>query len=417
MNYVIAIASRYGALAIQFLIVLLITRYLTQAEAGHYFVAFGVVATAFCIAGFGLPDGLVKTVGEDIAAGRDGAVRRSITRAGFFTLASCVGLSIIGAVGAMSAGFDRVYVLLTTAWWFCYAMVFFSAQGLVALRRAGIGSFFFYTSTNLCLLGTSVPYILLAKTPDLDGVMIATVSGAGLSMLAAAGFLARQLSAYPNGDELVLLRPAFRIGFVIALARVLQAMIYWIPVWIAGALLKPEDASLIGTASRLLIAVTAVIAALRFSVRPEIVAAAARDDWKHIERLGRTISMVATASTLAAMLLLWFLGGDAIQFVFGANYAAVAPILLILMVGALGESVGGPVDEILKMTSRTLPVFAGLVATVVFEVALGIHMSHFGLSALAWSQSLAFCGMYTYQLVYLWACNKIILMPLVYPRR
>lgn len=410
IRYVAPIAARYGALAIQFLLVLLITRRLSQADAGTYFICFGLVATTFCLAGLGLPDGLVRYCSHAIATGRDQVVRRLVRRVVLLTVASCLVIGACAAGFLILDGYPVPIVVLGVLWWFCYAIVFLCAQALVGLDRSSIGSFFFYMSSNVCFLVTSVPYLLLTS-PTLLGTLIATVCGAGVSMLAAVIYLNLQLRRF-KGDEDSDLTPLLRTGAVIALSRVLQAMLYWLPVWVAGAALSTSDAGVMGTAGRLLVAVGAVIAALRFTVRPEIVSAAAHGDWERIERTGRTISAVATVATILALAGVAAVGPYAVDLVFGPSYAAVVPLLLILLVGVLGESLGGPVDEVLKMTGRMVPVFVGLLIAVGIEWFGALLAAPHGLYALAWVQAGTFVAMYGYQLLYLWITSSIVVLPL-----
>lgn len=410
-RYLIAIGSRYGALATQFILVLLVARTLPQDQAGQYFVSFGLVATVFCLAGAGIPDGLVKTVGEDIASGRVGRIRDAILRGGLISMVTALLGCGFGSIAFLMTGSDSEYVLLTATWCFLYGLVFFAAQGLVALRAAGLGAFFFYSSTNMYLLITSVPYLLFRQDPTLTELMGCTVVAATLSLITALVFLKRTLALY-TGRERADLMPAFRVGRVIALSRMLQAMIYWIPVWVAGALLGPADASVVATAGRLLVAVTAVVAALRFSVRPVIIAAAAEGDWLSIERIGRRIALFTTTLTLLAMLLMYLIGKPILLFLFGAEYLSAWGVLVVLLFGALGEAFGGPVDEVLKMTGHGSAVFLGLVVTVTLETALAIALSSHGILAIAAAQAAAFCVMYGYQILYLRQKRGILIMPL-----
>lgn len=410
MAYLAALASRYAALAIQFGIVLLVTRTLPQDEAGRYFLSFGIVATLFCLAGGGLPDGLVKTLGEDIAAGRRGAVRRTIHRAGRVTLATGAALVTLAATLAIALGLDATQVGLTALWGLCSGLLFFVAQILVALRHAGAGSFFFYGATNAALLITSLPYLALAARPTLTGLLLATAMASALALALALVTLGRRLRPYPAQAPGHLL-PAFRAGLPMAAARVLQAMLYWIPVWVAGARLGAAEASVLATAGRLLIAVSALIAALRFSVRPAVVAAAAAGDWPEIKRTGRNLSLLATLATLAAMAGLLGFGQPVLTALFGPEYAGTWALLLILLVGALAEAVGGPVDEILKMTGHAPAVLLGLIVAAGVETALALAFAGQGLAALAWGQSLAFCGLYAFQIHYLRRVSGVLILP------
>ncbi|MCY1707575.1 lipopolysaccharide biosynthesis protein [Pannonibacter sp. SL95] len=411
MQYVAAIASRYGALAIQFLLVLLVTHALPQEMAGQYFVAFGLVATLFCITGLGLPDGLVKTIGDQIADGNLGLIRSALWRT--LLVGGLSGVLLFGLGAAVSVIFGAAPVLagLTATWCLLYGLVFVVAQCLVALRHSGLGSFFFYSSTNIFYLLTSIPYLLLAQDPQLDRLLSLSLLAATLSLALALGALWRLTRQLPQSDEKAELRAAFEIGGFIAVSRFLQSALFWIPVWVTTLYLGEAQAAVIGTAGRLLVAVAAVVAALRFSVRPAIVAAAAANDWPAIERTGRKIALFASASTVCAMFGTWLLGQWAIAMLFEPGYAAVWPVLLVLLLGALGETIGGPVDEVLKLTGYGKVVLFGLIATALGETLLAVLLSPFGLLGIASAQAAAFWLMYAFQIFYLNRVRCVLIIP------
>lgn len=411
MRYLSAISSRYGALAVQFIIVLLVANRLPQADAGLYFVAFGIVATLFCLVGLGLPDGLVISFGRAISQGRTTAVRDALRRSLLWGGLSALLLFGGGATLAISLGNDVSYSVMTALWGMLYGMVFVAAQGLIALRSAALGSFFFYSATNLFFLFTSVPYLLLSAVPTLQGLMGMTLLASTCAASSAIVTLWRKARPY-RGTDRADLAPPVRAGAVIAVSRMLQSGIYWVPVWIATLLLGSTEAAVIATAGRLLIAVTAVIAALRFSVRPAIVAAEVEGDWSAIERLGRRISMATTVFTLTAMLGLWLIGKPVLGVLLGADYAAAWGVLMVLLIGALGESFGGPVDEVLKMTGDGQVVLRGLIVTVLLEATLAGLLAGQGIIAIAAAQALAFVGLYAYQVYRLSCLRGIRIMPL-----
>ncbi|AYE85110.1 lipopolysaccharide biosynthesis protein [Sulfitobacter sp. D7] len=422
MSYIAAIGARYLALAVQFVLVILVTNTLPPAEAGVYFATFGVVTTLFCLAGVGVPDGLVRTLGDQIATGQRYALRRSCWVSLAFgiavTGAMCVaGSSILLSTGKTLGG-DAAFVVLAAVWLFVYGAVFIIAQALVALRAPALGSFFFYSAINLCILCTSIPYLALAQTPNLFTLVQITVFAASVACAAGLVALILQLRKHPaasdhaSGMQSPILLPAFKIGAPIAMSRMLQSMIYWIPVWVAAALLSAADGAVIGAAGRLLIAVTAVIAALRFSVRPAIVAAAAEGDWPGIERTGRKICLITTGFTLVALICLWAVGAPVLAALLGPEYGAAWVILAILMIGALGEAFGGPVDEILKMTGAGAVVLFSLIVTVSLQAILATALAPLGLNGVAAAQALAFCSMYAFQVAYLYRARGILVMPL-----
>ncbi|WP_122519420.1 lipopolysaccharide biosynthesis protein [Pannonibacter phragmitetus] len=417
MQYVAAIASRYGALAIQFLLVILVTHALPQDMAGQYFVAFGLVATLFCITGLGLPDGLVKTIGDQISDGKLGLIRSALWRT--LLVSGLSGLFLFGLGAAVSVFFGANPVLagLTATWCLLYGLVFVVAQCLVALRHPGLGSFFFYSSTNIFYLLTSIPYLLLARNPQLGGLLSLSLIAATLSLALALGALWRRTRQLPPSDERAELRAAFEIGGFIAVSRLVNAAIYWVPVWAAGLLLTSTDAAIMATAGRLLIGVTAVVAAVRFSVRPSIVAAAQAGDWARIEGQGQRIALATTTLTSIALVGCYAIGEPILQIFFPPEYASSWIILIILLIGALSEAAGGTVDEILKMTGHSIFVLLALIWVVIFEAILCFMASNFGLLGISSAQSFSFFLYYSLLIIFLYKKKGILILPMTRAQR
>ena len=427
MKYIGAISARYLALAVQFILVILVTNTLAPAQAGMYFSAFGIVTTLFCLAGLGIPDGLVRSLGDQIAAGQRDSLRRSCLFSLVFGAISMGAICLAGFSSTIylgiTAGQGTSFVGLVAVWLFVYGMVFVVAQALVALQAPALGSFFFYSATNLCILCTSVPYLTFAQAPQLTTLLKITISAACIACFAGLLTLFSQIRRATSTQDMLLgtntpanLSLAFSIGGPIALSRMFQSMLYWIPVWVAAATLSTADSAVIGSSGRLLIAITAAIAALRFSVRPAIVAAAAQNDWLKIERIGRRICIFTTGVTLLAIFALWSTGAAVLGILLGDEYSAAWGILLILLIGALGEAFGGPVDEVLKMTGAGLVVLFGLIVTAGLQTALAFAAVPLGLTGFAGTQAFCFCLMYAAQVAYLYRIRGILIIPLP-PRR
>ena len=414
-----ALASRYGALAAQFVIVVLVARGLGKADAGIYLALFGVMTTTTVFVGWGAPDGLVRAVPELIARRRDDAVFATVLKAAAWTGGSALvmvgGLLAIGAGRGMAPGL----LMLAAGWWLAYAAVFFCGQALVALGRATLGAFVFYAANNLLLLVTTAPYLLLTHAPDVAGTLRASLAASALAAVFAAGLLAVTVRPWvrrlPRGG-FVDADGAMGLGLVIALARMAQSALYWVPTWVVAAVSGPAEAALMGTAGRLLIAATAVIAVFRFTIRGRIVTAGARGDRAAITRMARAAATVATLCAVAALAFVLVAGSGLFVMIFGHGYRGVAPVLAMLLVGAIGESVGGPVDEVLKYQGQARPVLIGLIVTVAGEVLLARLLAPYGAVAAAAAQAIAFGAMYTFQIALCWRRLGILIVPYVRPR-
>ena len=410
-----ALLSRYGALAAQFLIVVLVARGLPKADAGAYLLIFGAVTTTSVFAGFGTPDGLVKAIPELLSQGASAAARAAVVRSAWFTAWTSLGLVALGMAAALLQGVAPAIVISAGLWWLAYAAVFFCGQTLVALRHEAKGAFVFYALNNLLLLVTTAPFLLLARHADVVGALHASVAAGAIAALTGVVFVRRALRALGTegtGDTRIATQ---RLGLLIAVARVLQSMLYWVPAWAVAAASGPADAAIMGAAGRLLIAATAVIAVFRFTIRGRIVAAGARGDTAAITRMARASATIATLVALAALALVLAVGEPAIGLLFGSGFREAAPVLAILLIGAIGESVGGPVDEVLKYQGQARAVLYGLIVAVAAEVLLAWLLAPYGAQAAAAAQAIAFCGMYAFQIVYCRRKLGILILPYTSP--
>lgn len=398
----VAVVSRYGALAAQFLIVVAVARALPKAESGTYLLVFSAVTTTIVFVGFGAPDGLVKAVPELMHLGRGGAVRGQIMRTASTT--SWLGAGFLGSLCLLGfcLGYENSLIMAFAAWWIPYAALFFCGQALVSLGRTALGTFLFYTLNNFATIFLLLPYLLLSKHPTASSTLHVSIAAGWLAAVLGVFALAKSI---PVADRTLAstaqVRGTLKLGFVIALSRMFQGALYWVPSWVAAAVLGAADAAVISAAGRLLIAATAVIAVFRFTIRPRIVAAEARGDRRAVEDMSRFAATVSLAFVLLCMVVVVAVGRFAVTLVFGPSFSQAAEILTILLIGGIGESFAGPVDEVLKYSGYALLVLASLIVTVFLEfgIAWFFASSLKSLGAVAFAQSIAFCGMYAAQIM------------------
>lgn len=414
------IASRYGSVAVQMLVIAVIAHSLDAQGAARYFTFMGLVLTTYFWVGGGLPDGIVREVPALRAVGQE-AVARALVKVAWrrTVLTLPIGFSLV-SVAAFLISREVGTAIGVGAWWTSYAIIFSAAQITVAAGSAGIGTTLFYSSANLGQLLVTVPAVLAFSTGTLQSVTLLTGLGTMLAALVAAAVAlrtARKLdSVNLSGRELdtrSVSTSAFRVGIQIAIGRCVQAVIIWSPVWIAVALLTARNAADIGLAARLVSAVAGVIAAVRFSVRPELAAAAAVGEWLSIQRAGRSIAILATGLALSAVIATIAVGPIVISAIFGTEYGAVWLFTAILLLGTVGESVGGPVDEILKMSGDAgfvLGAQLGAMVAVVGLQTVGAIVAGPELQSVAYVAT--FSALYLALIIRLRLTRKITILPI-----
>jgi O-antigen/teichoic acid export membrane protein len=406
VRFILPIILRYLSMLLQFGTFVAVSRRLPLHQVGNYYQLYGLVTTTYFATGLGLTDGLIKAVAHARAMEETNGTRALVLRAGFVSLALTIAVAAI-AIIALWARLPSHLVLFTAGWWVAYGILFFCSQVLVALGHTGWGAFFYYPASSIGLFITSVPYLLFTAHPNIEGTLWWTMLGAALCALAALILMSVYLGALPSAGQAESLAPVFRLGFSICVTRVLQSSLYWIPVWAVGFWLGAAAGASMATASRLNAAAAAVMAAIRFTIRPQIVENVARGNWNRIASQSRKIATLASAAVLFVIAATIVAGHWAIGLVFGSAYASSSVLVLILLIGTLGECVGGPVDEILKMTGRADTVSATLVVAFALEVALVAAFARFGSAAAAAGQSAVFAGIYIWLLWLVWKQNRV----------
>lgn len=409
-TYVVPVFTRYSALLAQFGFVAIITRVLDRDDAGRYFVIMGLVLATYFGAGLGLPDGVVRFA-PAIAAGGDAQQANALIRRGLRTsLASVpVGAAIIAVLVLLYTG-EVGSAVLSALWWAAYGVIFVSAQTLVAQGRAALGTGLFYSAANAGQVLVSAPLILIAGVHRLETALLATTLG---TCLAAAPCLviAWRGSRHTHAGP-VPTRTAWHQGAMIAAGRVVQSCLLWSPVWVASLILGPGDAATVGLASRLVSAVAAVIAAVRFSIRPALARDAAAGDWRGIERDCSRIALPAFALALSAIAVTLLIGDRAIAVLFGSEYRSAALVTALMLIGTVGESFAGPVDEVLRMSGHAAEVLAAQIVAVIVGIgAQTLAAGAGGVAALTAVYGLTFVLLYVHFDYRLRALHNIVVLP------
>lgn len=421
------VAGRYAGLTAQFLLTVLITRETTLATAGQYFALFAVVSVSYTTVGLGVSDGLVQRLPTELVKG-DISPRgyKLIKTTAWFSLCSSllIGLVVLIVVSGLRSGVP-VTMLLVLIWWFGYSMVFLCAQILVAIGRTQIGTVVAYVVINVASLLSVGLYVLNAEIVDLNKILYSAVLGTlCASMIATALVIVLVRAVRPHSGDNPSSRPhgfrendsfttqvtvLMRNGTPMMLARLGQASVPWIPVWVFVTFGEPEAAAVYAAASRIIVIATAVIAALRFSSRHEIVLLLHASRWRSLVKLSFKSSCLSAATTSLVLLVVVFAGPAVIPLVFGSGYAQSTTLVIILLVATLGEALGGLSDEILKMMGRTYIVILSLLGAQ----AVQFLFSFFGsLSAdpvvAAWGTVCAFFTLYIVQVLWLWPVSRSI---------
>lgn len=402
--------ARYGSILIQFLVIAIVTRALDQADAGNYFVIMGIVWATCYAAGIGLPDGAVREVAALRAVGQEAHAASTLRRCFLLSLATipiCAALAI--CVVAFYLGSWREAIVAGICW-AAYGAIFVSAQTIVANGSGQAGSFVLYSTANLGQLIITVPGIIAGHLQSLFAVLVAvalgTVSSASLALTAA------WRSSRGPTDECSSVRQTWVVGLPLVSTRLLLTCLISSPVWIAAGVLGPSDAAIVALASRLAASVGAVTAAIRFSIRPVLARDSAIGDWPAIQDRASKVALFATALACVAIAAVLTVGRFAIPWFFGSAYEAAALMTALMLIGTVGESIGGPIDEVLKMSGNGRLVLWVISSAFVFGAVSQFAAATWGgMTALVVCYSIITVLAYLSMVFSFWKLHRLLILP------
>jgi O-antigen/teichoic acid export membrane protein len=381
------VALRYGGIALQFVILMVLARRLDPDEYGRYMLVLSAVLPTYFLLGLGVSETFVR----DAPSFTDRGDLQQLNAAVGATLSvACGSAVVIAAVGGLAilllplSTVTSAVVAFILAFFVANGLMFNGAQLLLGAGAPTLAAFFFYPAVNLSLMVSAVPYVLLVTHPTFDGIAVATSLAA--LVIAAVSILLVVKRVHPGRFQLHSVWNQVKVGVRLSAARGLYAVGIWLPTFIAGVALAPVQAGYMGTAGRLAVAVGAVTAAVRFAIRPAIVRASQRQDHHAIKSICGNLATVTLVIACAALILSEVAGKKLISVAFGSDFTPAAPLLTILLIAVGIEAFAGPVDEVLKMTGHENAVLAIFCVTLPVAAAALLGVAHIGVTAMAWVQ-------------------------------
>jgi O-antigen/teichoic acid export membrane protein len=172
-----------------------------------------------------------------------------------------------------------------------------------------------------------------------------------------------------------------RVSFPLFVITGVQELTNQLQIIMLGGLAHARDAGLYAAAWRLASLMSFGLAALSTVSGPMIASAYHRGEFGELGRLASLSARIALAFAIPAGLVLC-LAGSTLLSLFGRDFVAAYPLLLVLIVGALANAFTGVVAYLLTLTGRevaALGIFAGaLTLSAALNVLLIPHWGAVG---------------------------------------
>jgi O-antigen/teichoic acid export membrane protein len=393
----------YGVL--NFVLVIIVTRGLGKDAAGVFFEAVALFVIASNTAELGADTGLVRMIARYRTLDRVHDIRWTlvvalipVALAG--TLLALIGLVYAEPISHLFGHGDEADDLVP---YIQLLILFLPLSAINTVAIAGTRGF-----------GTMIPSVTVDKifkplgqcVMALVAVFLAAGSGAfalayglpiGLSFVAAVSWLLvlerrseRRMHAVEATPTRQLFSEFWRFTAPRGLAGVFQVMILWLDTLLIGALRSSGEAAVYTASSRYIVVGQAILQAMVQAIAPQIsslLAAREHDRAESVYQAGTTWLMVASWPIYLTMAVF----APVLVLVFGSEFSAGGPVLVILSLAMLVSMACGPVDVVLLMGGKSWWSAANTVIALVLNVALNLALiPKFGItgSAVAWFVSI-----------------------------
>jgi len=397
-----------------------LARWLSPEAFGSFLLISSVLAMGTVLAMLGLNTAVVRFVSGSLGRGDVGRARQALWQvlavaAVATTSVAGISATVLTYYGAKFLGVADVpgIVPLAVTSLVLLAVLQLLAEACRSLHELRLASLFSGGQTGGLL--SNVFFVLLVAAamvvgkPSLRAAIALNLVAMSITLpLAVLGFVraARtRLVALAPRRAVPRLTLGQLLGFSIPMLMI-QLLTFTATnadLWIAGINCPHDQLALYGAARRLMLIVTMPLQMVVLTVISSIADLHVQDRQGDLERVLRRATTLAAVPSVAAIVLLIFLGGPILEFLFGPYFRQAALPLGILGVGQLFLVLAGTCGSALEMTgyqigSLVINLFAAIaLVTVGWWAAV-----HFGILGLAVTSA----SIVTSQSVALWLLAK-----------
>lgn len=331
----------------------------------------------------GLPTTAVKLIAQaNSKVIADKAVRAAFVR--FAGLAAIFGLLWVLGVGIWITGFfeaapvSNTAILVTAIWVIFLALQrliaeIFRGQGHIALASIADGSLY-----SLLFLLALIVFGLSNTTLSLELVLFSVIGALGL--IAMAGLIS-QRSIF-KAKKLTQRHPTTAFtGLALPILAAELAIFFnnQADLWIVAAFLPADAVANYGIALRLALILMMPTVILTGAIAPRIAALKTRPQNYELQQLLHQSAAISAMLSLLILLAFLIFGNGLINIVFGAEFHAAYPILLIMCIGRVVNISSGFCGPCLMLCGHQKAMMRITVLFVMLGMLAGLAaVKHFG---------------------------------------
>lgn len=381
-----------------FLLMVVLARSMGVAAYGEFLYAFAWLNTLVVVPRAGFDSALVRYVAEYRATEAWGLLRGVLRHSERFVLACSVIVAAAACAATLALRHRLPGSLLTT---FMIAWLTLPILAVTALQQASLRGLMFVARSQvpevllrpvLLATGAVAAQALLGRRLEAPTLMVLNLLAFSCCLLLGAYWVRRllPLPARTAAPE-VQARLWIRVALPLLAVSAFHLLLGQTDTLLVGALLSPAEAGIYRTSASVAQLLLLGPAAAGAVAAPMISGYYAQRQTENIQRMLRIASgvLLAFALPLSAVLIL---GGRFVLSLFGAEFTAGYPVLVLLTCGYLVNTACGPAGFMMTMTggervvARVLGICA--VVNVLLNLALIPRLGSIG-AALASSLSMA----------------------------
>ena len=376
---VIALAIRIAAAGLGFAAHVVLARVLGAAEYGIYSYIWVWVTIGGFLASLGLSEAAVRFIAEYRDTGRGGTARSFVKASIAIVGALSTAIAAAGAVALYLAAdhIPQAYfvpVLLALACLPVFALQDLLEGHALAFSWTGLAHVPPYVVRQLLIILLLLAALAAAYPPTAATAMaVVLAAGAGATFVQFAVYLRRLRHALGHEAPGRHTRLWLTTAFPMMMTNAFQLVLTFSDIIVLGFFVDPQTIALYFAATRLSSQVTAVQFSVTSAVAQRMAGLGATGDRQAltalIHRSTRWIFWPTLAVTLGMVALGWPL-----LWLFGPEFTAAYPVLLILAAGLLGRAATGGAEDALKMLGHERAEFRAKAASTIINLALNFGL-------------------------------------------
>lgn len=350
-----------------------VTRYLGASEAGLFFLGFTLVTILATFGRVGLEQALVRFVAIESANQAFGRLRNVYGKAVLWSLITSLCITAVVWLCGESlnryvfrlAGFSEVLKIMVVATPIM-ALFVIHAHALQGLKKV---------SRSMLVLSVILPISLLMMAlvaPTDNAVTLAWYFLASCLLTLAIG-VAMYMAVSPTVktpevfSSQLLLQTCMPLWMVAILHQVIQ----WSSQLMLGGWGSAEDVAFFATAQRTAMLTSFILFAVNTIAAPKFAAMHAAGDSKGLEKMAIfSVRMMLVVAVPAVSFILLF--PEWLMSMFGEEFRAAAPALMILALGQFVNIATGSVGYLLSMTGNEKKVRDNVLISGLVSIGLGV---------------------------------------------